>query len=109
VNKTLSFPVWQTRRMRPSRLNAGQRIVVVVGLGVALYFFGSWVTTRGIGATGWVAYAPLSNTYNTPGLPGALHPWIRLVIWLFLVLVWVIASVTLLRSPGPSRQGDATE
>jgi len=83
--------------------------VVVVGLGVALFFFGGWATTRGIGATGWVAYAPLSNTYNTPGLPGALHPWVRLVIWLFLVLVWVIASVTLLRSSGPSRQSDATE
>jgi heme/copper-type cytochrome/quinol oxidase subunit 1 len=95
--------------MRPNRLNPGQHIVIVVGLGVALYSFGGWVTTRGTGATGWVAYAPLSNTYNTPNLVGGLHSWVRLVIWIFLILVWVIASVALLRSSLPSREGDATE
>jgi len=81
------------------RMNRGQRVVVVVGLGVALYFLGGWVTTRGTPLQfGWVAYAPLSNTYNTPVGLGGLHPWVRLVIWLVFTFVWVVASVLLLRS-----------
>ena len=101
----------QTQRMR-RKWNRGQRVVVVVGLGVALYFFGGWITTRGTGAQyGWVAYAPLSNTYNTPNVFGGFHSWVRLVIWLLLILVWVVVSVFLLRSPstdpGVDNPGDA--
>ncbi len=88
--------------MPPSRLNRAQRIVMVVGLGIACYFFGAWVTSRGTGwpggGTGWTGYAPLTNPYDTPNLIGGLHPWVRMVIWLVLVLVWVVASVLLLRS-----------
>ncbi len=92
------------------RLNKGQRIVIVVGLGLALYFVGGWVTTRGTGAQfGWVAYAPLSTTYNTPDGPGGLHPWVRLIVWLVLILAWMVASVVLLRSPSPGADGGATE
>ena len=44
-------------------------------LGAALFFFGSWLTTRWQGGSGWVAYAPLSNTINASDLPGpGLHP-----------------------------------
>lgn len=87
-------------------MNRGQRIVIVVGLGVALYFAGGWITTRGSGAQyGWVAYAPLSNTYNTPNL-GGFHPWVRLVIWLVLIAVWVMASAFLLRSRSDPREED---
>jgi heme/copper-type cytochrome/quinol oxidase subunit 1 len=87
-------------------MNRAQRIVMVVGLGVALYFAGGWITTRGTGAQfGWVAYAPLSSTYNAPDLHGGLHPWVRLVIWLVLIGVWVIASLLLLRSLSDSREG----
>ena len=67
-------------------------MVVVVGLGAGLYFFGSWLTTRGEVGFGWVGYAPLSD------FPGGLHPWIRLLIWLALIVVWVGAGVVLLRS-----------
>ncbi len=84
--------------MRPRSLNSGQKLVVVVGLGLALYFFGGWATTLNT-FSGWVAYAPLSSTVNVPG--GGLHPWVRLVIWLVLILVWVLASVALLRSSEP--------
>jgi hypothetical protein len=86
-----------------------QRIVVVIGLGVGLYLFGGWATTRGELGSGWVAYAPLSNTFNGADLPGpGLHPWVKLVIWLALITVWVVVGVVLLRSqpvqgpPGPS-------
>lgn len=76
-----------------------QRVVVVIGLGIGLYFFGGWVTTRDGFRTGWVAYAPLSNAVNTANLRGpGLHPWVRLLIWLALIAVWVVVGVLLLRS-----------
>jgi hypothetical protein len=92
------------------KLNTRQRIVVVIGLGVGLYFFGGWVTTRGGVGTGWVAYAPLSNTVNTANYPGQVHhPWVRLIIWLALIIVWVLTSVVLLRSPSTPKAEDPFE
>jgi hypothetical protein len=85
--------------MRFRDWNSRQRLVVVIGLGVALYFFGGWITTRDT-FSGWVAYAPLSNTMNVPG--SGLHPWVRLLIWLALILVWIVASVVLLRTEAGS-------
>ena len=85
--------------MRNRRLNKQQRIVIVIGLGIALYFFGGWVTTRGEAGSGWVAYAPLSNAVNTADLPGpGLHSWVRLLIWFVLTAIWVVVGVLLLRS-----------
>lgn len=100
-------------------LNTGQRVVVIVGLGVALSLFGSWLIGHwGFGGStnsfGWVGYAPLSHTISWPGR--ILHPWVRLVIWLALTMIWVAASAFLLRSRttdldvGPSRApGDHEE
>jgi hypothetical protein len=80
------------------KLNPAQRIVVVVGLAFAMWELGHWVTTRG-GRFGWVAYAPLSRTTFAPTPPGALHPWVQLLVWLALVAVWVVASLFVLRRP----------
>lgn len=92
--------------MRSGGLNRGQRIVIVIGMAAALSALGGWITTRGGGRQfGWVAYAPLSNTYNTPEGPGGLHPWVRLVIWLALIMVWAITSVLVLRSQGTNDGG----
>jgi len=85
--------------MRFRDWNARQRIVVVIGLGIALYFFGGWITTRDT-VTGWVAYAPLSNSVNFPG--AGLPPWARLLIWLALILVWMVSSLALLRTAAGS-------
>jgi hypothetical protein len=87
--------------MRIAHLNSRQRVVVVVGLGVALYVVGDWITTV-TSSFGWVAYAPLSNTVSEP--PGGLYPWVRLVIWLVLILIWVFASVVLLRTGSDSER-----
>jgi heme/copper-type cytochrome/quinol oxidase subunit 1 len=85
--------------VRSRALNIRQRVVVVIGVGAGLFFFGIWLTTRGAGGSGWVAYAPLSSTVNGADLPGSgLHPWVRLVIWLTLTVVWVVVGVVLLRS-----------
>jgi heme/copper-type cytochrome/quinol oxidase subunit 1 len=76
-------------------LNGRQRVVLVIGLGVALYFVGAWIMARGH-SFGWVAYAPLSNTDIGPSV--GLHPWVRLVVWLLLIVVWVVTSCVLFRS-----------
>jgi heme/copper-type cytochrome/quinol oxidase subunit 1 len=87
-----------------------QRMVVVIGLGVGLYFFGGWVTTQGGSGSGWVAYAPLSNAVNTANLPGpGFQSWVRLLIWLALIAAWVVVGALLLRSrptQGPSHPAE---
>ena len=73
--------------------------MVTFGVGAGLFFFGSWLTTLGRVGSGWVAYAPLSNTIDASNLPaGGLHPWAPLMIWLALIGVWVLVGVVLLRS-----------
>ncbi|MGC1418948.1 MAG: hypothetical protein WA786_02350 [Acidimicrobiales bacterium] len=90
--------------MRPLRLNSAQRVVIVIGVGAALLFFGDWVTSLGSRSfTGWTGYAPLQSTY-VPYL-GGLHPWARLVIWLALIALWLAMSIALLRST-PSGPAD---
>jgi hypothetical protein len=46
---------------------------------------------------GWVAFAPSSGSVNFTTESG-LHPWVQLVIWVILVLLWVAASASLLRN-----------
>ncbi len=78
------------------RLGRAERIVLVVALGVALEALGSFL--GGVGtATGWVAYAPLSQA--TLVGPGGPHPWVRLFIWLVMTTVWAVASIVILRAP----------
>ena len=92
--------------MRRRSLNLAQRIVIVVGLGVMLWFCGAWLVSIGSHAPfGWVAYAPLSGSVNVPTL-GGLHPWVRLIIWLIVVVVWVATSLVMLMD---SRQADNRE
>jgi len=96
--------------MKRVSLNPAQRVVIVVGAGVALYVFGAWAMTWGTrGFTGWTGYAPLSNTATSTFLGTGLHPWVRLVIWLLLALVWVALSLVLLRNRPPERATGANE
>jgi hypothetical protein len=86
-----------------SRLNRAQRIVAVIGLGVALWFVGGYVTTLGnpFGVTGWIAYAPLSNTFGPTGY--VLDSPERLLVWLGLVIAWIVGSAFLLRTAARGR------
>src|SRR5579863_3788342 len=82
------------------RLNLSQRIVIVIGLGAALWVFGGWVMTWGTsypGDVGWTGYAPLSTSFYMPPV-GGMHPWVRVVIWLALIAGWVTASTFVLRT-----------
>jgi hypothetical protein len=88
--------------MRP-RLLFSQRVVLIVALGFALYVVGLWLTNLDTHPfTGWAAYAPLSNSTFYPYAQG-LHPWVRVVIWLLLTIVWTITSLSLLRPTGAPR------
>ena len=87
-------------------LNLHQRIVIVLGLGIALFVVASWTTSLGShGDTGWVGYAPLSKSINIPPL-GGLHPWVRLVIWLAFILIWIGFSMAVLAT---TSNGDANQ
>ncbi|MHB2029350.1 MAG: hypothetical protein ACYCPT_11105 [Acidimicrobiales bacterium] len=83
--------------MKVQQLNFSQRIVLVIALGAACYIVGVWVTSIGShGLTGWVAYAPLTNS-SQPEV-GGLHAWVRDVLWLLVLVVWTGLSLALLRT-----------
>ncbi|NNN09321.1 MAG: hypothetical protein HKL85_09040 [Acidimicrobiaceae bacterium] len=87
--------------MKRRRFNLAQRVVVVFGLGAVLYLIGGWATSIN-SFSGWVGYAPLRQGSaafaTTTFIGGFLHPWVRFVIWLVLIALWVGVSLTLLRS-----------
>jgi hypothetical protein len=89
--------------MQDRSLNHSQSIVVVIGLGLALYVLGDWLTALGSHSpTGWVGYAPLS----TGDVFGGFHPWLRLIIWLLLIAVWGRSSTALLSTRSSEQHQD---
>ena len=84
-----------------TRLNLAQRIVLVIGWGLALAFFGRWVTTRGRHLASVLPVRVHSL------LVGGLHPWVRLVIWLALVVVWTAGAMWVLRDRKQSQPREA--
>lgn len=81
------------------RLNRTQRVVIVVGLGFVLYVLGLWVGDLGLHPfTGWTGYAPLQNNAFSL-VNGGLHPWVRVVLWMMLIMFWTLTSLWLLRTP----------
>jgi heme/copper-type cytochrome/quinol oxidase subunit 1 len=91
------------------RLNVRQRVVLVVGLAAVLAVLGAWginelVPTRTF-PIGWTGYAPLQSVPV-----GADHALLRVLLWVALIAVWVIASTLVLRTrradPPAPRAGD---
>ena len=83
------------------RLNLGQRCAFLIGLGLALAAFGRWVTALGSHLPSqWVAYAPLAHRVLSAGplSTGGLHRWVRLLIWLGLILAWTATAIFVLRT-----------
>jgi uncharacterized membrane protein YwaF len=84
-------------KLRP--LSGSQRGVLVIALGLVIYLFGQWLLeTIEFGSRsnfGWVAYAPLSNSFSAP--IRLLDPWVILVFWLILLAVWTLASLKILQ------------
>jgi heme/copper-type cytochrome/quinol oxidase subunit 1 len=77
-------------------MNLGQRVIIIISLGLALGAAGSFIVNLGEDG-GWFAYAPLTEATYPPGI--GLPSWARLVVWLVLITIWGLASVRLLRSP----------
>ena len=96
--------MWKYPIMHERSLNRSQAVVVVIGLGLALYVLGEWLTALGSNPPlGWAAYTPLS----TGSAFGGFHPWLRLIIWLLLIAVWVRSSTALLGARSPEQHHDA--
>lgn len=90
-------------RERLRHLAFAQKIVVVIGLAVALFFVGEYVVWREYAPnSGWFGYAP--QTLRGYG-PGARHPLWRVIVPLVLVAVWTACSVWLLGPRGGAEDG----
>jgi hypothetical protein len=84
------------------QLNRAQRIVPSIGLAAALVALGRAVELSGGGSSGgWFGYAPSAPApaIFTDGGPFLLrHPVLDVLWWLFLIALWVAASVWLFTS-----------
>ncbi|HEY2639278.1 MAG TPA: hypothetical protein VGI66_05280 [Streptosporangiaceae bacterium] len=87
-------------------LSKAQRAVVVIALGLALGAVGSYLASLGQGgiAFGWYGYSPLTSAANAPGR--GLTGWLRLIIWLVLIGLWVLGSVRVLRPSSEKAESD---
>jgi heme/copper-type cytochrome/quinol oxidase subunit 1 len=86
------------------RLGQPQRIVVVIAFGLACGAAGIYLVSLGSTASGWYAYAPLTQSISPPH--PALAGWLRLIIWLALISLWALVSIRVLRpSPEAPPQG----
>lgn len=84
-------------------LNRAQRVLIVIGLGVAVVVFGIWVTHLGshhVGVRGLVPYAPRVRGFLPARLlrAGGLRPWARMLVWLGLIGAWSGSSLWLMRT-----------
>ncbi|HEX9519281.1 MAG TPA: hypothetical protein VF940_24275, partial [Streptosporangiaceae bacterium] len=87
------------------RLSKAQRVVVVVALGLALAAVGRYLVSLGGGlGFGHCWYSPLTS--SPVALGTGLPAWLRLIIWLALIGLWVLASVRVLR---PSSEHAASD
>lgn len=85
---------------RPARpgfmttLDFAQRIVLVVGMGLALCVFGLWITH--IGSHSPAGYRPMLLLRAGAG---SLPRWARFLLWLVLIVAWSVASLWVLHQP----------
>ena len=83
----------------PRQFNLAQRVVTVVGIGLALCLVGDGVTSWGSHSfPGWVSYAPFANQLFSPVAKG-FQPWFRPLIWMFFVAMWSGIGLFLFRKP----------
>jgi hypothetical protein len=75
--------------------NRFQQVVAVIGLGLGLWFLGTYITTLGFPPSvfGWVAYAPLTTRIPAADLTTAE----QLLVWLGLLALWVGLSALIFK------------
>lgn len=74
--------------MDPRKMNRGQRVVLVIGLGAVLWSI-PMIAWNDSPEFGWVAYAPLVRAGGTD--------WSRFILWVAVTLLWVGLSFAILR------------
>lgn len=80
--------------MEHRRFDRAQRVVAVVTVGFVLYFLGAWIASLGSHLPyGSATYTSASSSNSV----GGLDLWVRFIIWMLLVAIWVGVSVPLLR------------
>lgn len=85
------------------RLGLAQRIVLVVGLALALLTLGTYLMSIGNPAAdfGWFGYAPLArNAFVQAG--SGLSAWEQMLIWLGLIAAWTAVATVILKRPRDS-------
>jgi hypothetical protein len=95
-----TIKVWQAGRMVfVRRLGFAQRVIILIGLGLAMAALGGYIGTLGSqgGNFGWFGYAPLTNSVFQPGAD--LSTWEQLLVWLALIALWTLAGLWLLAQP----------
>ena len=90
-----------------ARLNLGQRVLIVIALGILSYLLGLWISYLAERPYGWIAYAPLSGTPAVPG--GRLTEGWLILVWAVLTLIWGVLSLVVLRSSTPPDDRTDTE
>lgn len=90
---------------RLDRLGFAQRVVLSIGLGMALVVLAAYVTSLGSPSAnfGWFGYAPLTgNAFVPEGT--SLSAWEQLLVWLGVVALWTIAALVIFKHP-PAGEG----
>lgn len=91
----------QNAVMQERSSNRAQRIVIVIGLGLAFLILGGWLTSLSSHLPyGSVAFSNFSSGNVVEGI----HPWLRSVIWLVLIAIWVGSSFRLLGTGTSARE-----
>jgi hypothetical protein len=80
-----------------ARLAMAQRVVIVIALGIVIFFFGEWITAVTT-FTGWVAYAPLSGATSAVHHRNLTFGWV-IWIWIGLTVAWAVLSTIVLQRP----------
>ena len=88
-------------------LSRSQRVVVVIALGLALGTLGSYLVSLGSRfPLDWAA--PIFTARGGFAPSGGVPAWLRLIIWLVLIGLWVLASVRVLRPSSDSASSEQT-
>jgi hypothetical protein len=96
------------------KLNLGQRIVLVVALGIFLAGVGRAVMHHArVLATGWTGFAPSVVTrrgsFFVVQRAAVGHPGLRLLILVVLFAIWVAGALWLLKDGGPASLAGADD
>lgn len=87
--------VWALISTRIITAALGRRILLTVALAGALFALGQYLMTLRHQSAAGLQFLSTEQRVEVAGLPP--EPWLQLLIWLGLALIWTLASLRLLR------------